>query len=136
MEALTMKRLVLLPFVLTISVSLFACNSGGGSSGSQVSLPAGSYLATVSNQNPANCAGDESSVVFTTNGNGSICNSGECMNLNLATNPCISKTVANTTETWSSCVYNSSIQTMTSIMNVTGAFNCTANLTLVQVATE
>ncbi len=132
-----MKKTILLPFALATGVALFACNSGGGSSsGSQVSLPAGNYLATVSNQNPANCAGDESSVVFTTNGNGSICSDGDCINLNLAANPCISKTVANTTETWSNCAYSSSNLTMTAIMRVTGEYNCTANLTLTQMVTK
>lgn len=135
-----MKKTILLPFALATSVALFACNSGGGSSGSQVSLPAGNYLGTMTNISPAGCTDSESDI-YTSNGTGQVCTAGICGNLNLSANPCMSVTATQSgvtgTETWQNCNYTSGV--LTAMMNAVYSqggqtYTCTANIQLAPIA--
>ncbi|MBX9599329.1 MAG: hypothetical protein K2X04_12245 [Burkholderiales bacterium] len=125
-----MKQVFLSLTTITIITTLLAaCGGGGGGGGvSPVSpagkyLPAGNYILALSNPSPAICGSSESVVrtAFTSNGQGQLCNNGDCQSINLLNDPCLRDTSTKKEVTidssWNNCQL-SSVGVLTAIQNV------------------
>ena len=138
--------------LLVAGTALYACNSGGGSGGNSITtLPAGTYNGTLSNMLPSiPCSIYESTTQYTSDGNGTLSDINSSPSptlpigsttLNLAANPCLSVTYpfngGNYSQTWNSCLFNSSTNTMTGKVsekiNFSGSqYTCSGDLTLIK----
>ena len=122
-----MKQVFLSMAMMVVTALLAACGSGGGG-GSSASpagkyLPAGNYILALSNPSPAICGSSESVVTttFTSNGQGQLCNNGDCQSINLVNDPCLRDTSTKQGVTidssWNNCQL-SSVGVLTAIQNV------------------
>lgn len=118
---------------IIVGLLVYGCNSGS-SSVQQISLPAGSYNSALTNITPSVCSQNmDESEIFTSNGNGQLCNDSLCLTLNLAVNPCLAINNKNGVKRmlWSNCAFESTTGVMVAVANANvPPIQCTANLTL------